>query len=331
MPHASAPLEVALIGARGYTGAELIKLLLAHPRFTLAHLSSRELAGQPVSTLVPEAPPELRFTTLEPADVARHRGVAVWVLALPNGLAAPWVAAIDRAAPGAVIIDLSADHRFDAAWAYGLPELRRKSLLGARRVANPGCYATGAQLALAPIVDLLAGPASVFGVSGYSGAGTTPSPKNDPERLRDNLMPYSLTGHTHELEIRWQLGHKVDFMPHVAPFFRGITLTVSARLARPLAKSELAARYHERYAFEPMVRVTDDIPLVRDAAHRHIATVGGFAVDATDGHVVVVATLDNLLKGAATQAVQNMNLACGEDELAGLRPLLAAGPEGPRG
>jgi len=322
--HPASSRKVALIGARGYTGAELIKLLATHPHFTLAHLSSRELAGRPVTDVVPEAPPELLFSTLEPADVAHHRDVAVWVLALPNGLAAPWVAAVDRYAPDAVVVDLSADHRFDDAWTYGLPEVRRRQLLRARRIANPGCYATGAQLALYPILDLLDGPANVFGVSGYSGAGTTPSPKNDPEQLRDNLMPYSLVGHVHEQEIRWQLGHKVDFMPHVAPFFRGITLTVSARLKHALSKAELAARYRERYAFEPMVRVVDEIPLVRDAAHRHGATVGGFAADATDGRVVVIATLDNLLKGAATQALQNMNLACGFDELAGIRPLLAA-------
>lgn len=316
-------VKVALIGARGFTGAELIKLLSAHPGFELAHVSSRTQGGQPVRDVVPDAPAGLRFTSLAPADVARHRDVGVWVLALPNGVSGPWVDAVDAHAPDAVVIDLSADHRFDAGWTYGLPEVRRAALLTARRVANPGCYATGAQLALAPLLDDLEGAATVFGVSGYSGAGTTPSPKNDPDALRDNLMPYSLVGHTHELEVRWQLGHKVYFMPHVAPFFRGITLTVSARLRAPLGPAELAARFRERYAYEPMVRVVDGVPHVRDAAFKHHATVGGFAADATDGHVVVIATLDNLLKGAATQAVQNMNLTCGFDELAGIRPLLA--------
>ncbi|TNF23566.1 MAG: N-acetyl-gamma-glutamyl-phosphate reductase [Deltaproteobacteria bacterium] len=323
MPTSTSVVRVALIGARGYTGAELVKLLAGHPYFELSLVTSRSAAGRDVRDVIPEAPAGLRFSDMEPTDVAHHPGIGVWVLALPNAASQPWVKAIDRHSPDALIVDLSADHRFDDSWAYGLPEARRKKLLRARRVANPGCYATAAQLALMPVVDLLEGAANVFGVSGYSGAGTTPSPKNDPEVLRDNLLPYALVGHTHELEIRWQLGHPVYFMPHVAPYFRGITATVSMRFKRPLSFDELKARYVERYAYEPLVEVTDAAPLVRDAAYRHGAAVGGFAVDATTSHAVVIATLDNLLKGAATQALQNMNLACGFDELAGIRPLLA--------
>lgn len=322
MPTTPTPTRVALVGARGFTGAELVKLLAQHPHFELAHVSSRSAAGRAVRDVIDGAPDGLVFSDTQPADVARHPDIGVWVLALPNAASTPWVEAIDRHAPDALVVDLSADHRFDDRWTYGLPEARRKQLLKTRRVANPGCYATAAQLALMPVVDLLEGPANVFGVSGYSGAGTTPSPKNDPELLRDNLMPYSLVGHTHELEIRWQLGHKVYFMPHVAPFFRGITATVSMRFKAPLSLDELRARYVERYAYEPLVDVSDAAPLVRDAAYRHGAAVGGFAVDVTESHAVVVATLDNLLKGAATQALQNMNLACGYDELAGIRPLL---------
>ncbi|MFT7582281.1 MAG: N-acetyl-gamma-glutamyl-phosphate reductase [Myxococcota bacterium] len=318
--------SVALIGARGHTGAELIALLSDHPHFELRLVTSRALAGQRVDGIHSGAPAGLCFENVDPSVVG-IRGIDVWVLALPNGLSAPWVEAIDANSlkadqKSAIIVDLSGDHRFDENWIYGLPEARRRTLVNATRIANPGCYATGAQLVLLPMVDLLEGAPNVFGVSGYSGAGTTPSPKNDPEQLRDNLMPYALTGHGHELEVRWQLGHPVYFMPHVASFFRGITLTVSMQLSRPLDVEEVLDRYRARYEFEPLVEVTKDMPLVQAAAGRHVCTIGGVHVEATEAHIVVVATLDNLLKGAATQALQNMNLACGFDELSGIRSLL---------
>ncbi len=317
--------RIGLIGARGYVGAELLGLMAGHPHLELGCASSRALAGQPISETVPAVAgtaADGTFEHLTPGDVG-SRDIDVWVLALPNGMSEPWVAAVDERSPEAVIVDLSSDHRFDGDWTYGLPELKRNALVGAKRVANPGCYATGAQLALSPIVDHLAETPSIFGVSGYSGAGTTPSPKNDPDVLRDNLVPYKLTGHTHELEIRWQLQTDAFFVPHVAPFFRGITLTITARVDRLVGRSALLARYVERYAHEPLVDVVDSIPVVADARHRHHATIGGFGHSATERHVTVVCTLDNLLKGAATQALQNINLTCGHDELAGIRPLLS--------
>ncbi len=154
------------------------------------------------------------------------------MLALPNGKAAPFVAAIDTKAPDTVAIDLSADYRFDDGWYYGLPELTRGRYDGQRRISNPGCYATAMQLAIAPMLDTVQGPVQCFGVSGYSGAGTSPSDKNDPDKLRDNLIPYALTGHVHEREVTRQLGHAIEFMPHVAPHFRGLTITANLHLSR---------------------------------------------------------------------------------------------------
>jgi N-acetyl-gamma-glutamyl-phosphate reductase common form len=174
------------------------------------------------------------------------------------------------------------------------------------------------QLAIAPMLDLLDGPVQCFGVSGYSGAGTTPSDKNDPDKLRDNLMPYALTGHVHEREVTRHLGHPVEFMPHVAPHFRGITLTANLHLREPVQREAAVARYRERYAGEPLVRVGTDAPWVSAIAGAHHVDLGGFAVADDGRRLVVVATIDNLLKGAATQALQNLNLAFGLDETLGI-------------
>lgn len=305
---------VGLVGARGHVGGELFHLLGEHPALRLTRAASRQGAGTPLHEHFGRHDDEAPEVVLEEASV---EGVAAWdvdvvVLALPNGHAPAYAAAL----PKAVIVDLSADHRFDDAWAYGLPELHRGRIRGARRIANPGCYATGLQLGVAPARPLLAGAPQVFGVSGYSGAGTTPSPRNDPERLRDNLMAYALIGHVHEREATRHLGCAVRFVPHVAEFFRGISLTITLPLARPATRDELFNRYAEAYADEPLVRVVSEIPEVQAAAGRHGVTIGGFAVEGT--HAVLVVTLDNLLKGAATQALQNINLALGLAELLGV-------------
>ncbi|MFN7521048.1 MAG: N-acetyl-gamma-glutamyl-phosphate reductase [Lysobacteraceae bacterium] len=310
-------IRVGLVGARGHVGTELIWLLASHPAFEIAFVSSREREGQRLADHEPAYRGELRYSALDAAGVAAS-GVDAVVLGLPNGLAAPYVAAVDAAAPGMAIVDLSADFRFDAAWVYGLPERNRAALVGAKRISNPGCYATAMQLALVPVLDLVAGPAQCFGVSGYSGAGTTPSDKNDPAKLHDNLMPYALVNHVHEREVTRHLGHPVEFMPHVAPHFRGITMTVNAHLRKPSRLDALRARYATAYADEPLVRVVEGAPWVSRIANRHGVEVGGLALS-DDGHrMVVVATLDNLLKGAATQALQNLNLAFGQAETAGL-------------
>lgn len=309
--------SVGIIGARGYTGAELIRLIAAHPELELAFVSSRELEGQRVADSVPGNPGDLRYVNLDATATAQQDVNAV-VLALPNGKAAPYVAAIDVAAPSRIVVDLSADYRFDRQWYYGLPELTRTRYAGQKRISNPGCYATAMQLALAPLVDDLAAPPACFGVSGYSGAGTTPSDKNDVDKLRDNLMPYALTGHVHEREVSEQLGLPVEFMPHVAPHFRGITLTANLWLQQPTTRDAIRERYARRYAGEALIRLVDEAPWVNRIAGRHHCEIGAFALAPGGKRVVVVATLDNLLKGAATQALQNLNTALGFDELAGV-------------
>ena len=306
--------SIGIVGARGFAGAELIRLVAWHSGLELAFVSSRELSGQRVADHVSELAGDLRYENLDPAAAAAKRADAV-VLALPNGMAAPYVTAMDTQNPQCVIVDLSADHRFDNAWYYGLPELTRALQGAQRRISNPGCYATAMQLAIAPLKELLAAPPACFGVSGYSAAGTTPSDRNDPEKLRDNLMPYALVDHTHEREVTKHLGLPVEFMPHVAPHFRGITMTVNMWLTAPTNAEAVRRRYRERYAGEPLVRIVDEAPWVSRIVNRHDVEIGGFAVAPGGKRVVVVATLDNLLKGAATQALQNLNLALGFAEL----------------
>ena len=306
--------SIGIVGARGHTGAELIRLVAAHPQLELAFVSSRELDGQRVADHNPAYTGDLRYEILGPAAVA-GKGAEVVVMALPNGKCAPYVEALDAAAPQTLVVDLSADHRFDAGWYYGLPELTRTGYAGQRRISNPGCYATAMQLAIAPLVAHLAGPPQCFGVSGYSGAGTTPSDKNNVALLAGNLMPYALTDHVHEREVSKQLAMPVEFMPHVAPHFRGITMTVNLWLSAPMSRDAVKALFDARYADEPLVEVIDEAPWVSRIAGRHGAQIGGFTMAPGNGRVVVVATLDNLLKGAATQAMQNLNLAFGFDEL----------------
>lgn len=317
----AAPIRVGVIGGRGHTGAALLALIAHHPRLGLAFASSRAHAGQTIDGHAQPDGTPMVFETITAADLETRTADAI-VLALPNGAGQPFLDAIDTHHPETVVVDLSADHRFDPTWMYGQPERMGMWLRGARRIANPGCYATGAQLAIGPLVDLLDAPPAVFGVSGYSGAGTTPSPKNDPANLKDNLLPYAPTGHMHEREVSHQLGHAVHFMPHVAPFFRGISLTINLSFAAPQDKAGLMARYTQAYADAPLVHLQDEAPVVRDAALMHHVTIGGLTLSEDGRRAVVYATLDNLLKGAATQAVQNLNLALGLSALSGI-PLTA--------
>ncbi len=310
---------IALLGARGHTGRELIALIAGHPRFELALAAARQAAGEPVAASVPEYRGDLRFCSFDEAELFAAP-VAAWVLALPNGEAAAWAARIAAHDPAAVILDLSADHRLDPAWIYGLPEHHRAALAGARRIANPGCYATAALLALWPWRDRLAGVPRLFGVSGYSGAGSTPSPRNDPARLADNVLPYQLTGHLHQLEVGRELGREVVLMPHVAPFFRGLVVTASIELTAK-APAEPQEIYRACYGAEPLIAITAEPAEPASMAGSRGAVIGGASVDPRDRRrLAVTVALDNLLKGAASQAIQNLNLALGVDEWVGVLP-----------
>jgi len=317
--HRDYPAKVALIGARGYTGQALIELLNKHPNMDLRHVSSRELNGKKLEGYTKR---QITYENLSAEDVekmAENSEVDCWVMALPNGVCKPFVDAINKTGKDTVIVDLSADYRFDETWTYGLPELiDRSKISDATRIANPGCYATAAQLGIAPLLEFIGGQPTVFGVSGYSGAGTKPSPKNDVKNLENNLIPYSLTDHIHEKEISKQLGTEVAFIPHVAVWFQGIHHTISIPLNRTMTSRDIRNIYQDRYAGEKLVKIVGESPLVKNISGKHGVEVGGFAVHSSGKRVVVNATIDNLLKGAATQCLQNMNLALGYGEYDGI-------------
>lgn len=315
--------KIALIGARGYTGQNLISLIDKHPHLELSHVSSRELKGQKLEGYNKD---NIVYSNLQVEDIIKleeNKEVDMWVMALPNGVCKPFVDAIESVESSkSKIIDLSADYRFDTtgSWVYGLPELNdRKEIAEAKKISNPGCYATAAQCGIAPLKSYINGLPTIFGVSGYSGAGTKPSLKNNVEYLSNNLVPYSLTDHIHEKEIASQLRHPVAFMPHVAQWFQGISHTISI----PIKPKSLTARdirniYQDFYNGEDLIHVSGEAPIVKDISGTHGVVIGGFALNSQEDRVVIVATIDNLLKGAATQCLQNINLALGYGEYEGI-------------
>lgn len=309
-------IKTILIGARGYVGAEIISIISRHSKLELIAASSRELDGERVSQY---GKSELYYQNLSPKEVVALSPDLV-ILALPNGLAKSFVDIIDEQAASTTIIDLSADYRFDPNWHYGLPEVYSNKV--SKRISNPGCYATAMQLCVAPVQDLVAGRVSCFGISGYSGAGTTPSDKNNLKLLQDNIMPYSLANHLHEQEVTHHLELDIKFSPHVAQFFRGICLTSHIPLKKQASLdetiNEIEARYSEHYRKNGLIQFQAKPPQITQTAHKYGAVVGGLALSDDGSHLAVSCSLDNLLKGAASQAVQNINLAFELPQLEGL-------------
>ncbi|MHC9509748.1 N-acetyl-gamma-glutamyl-phosphate reductase [Kangiella sp. M94] len=302
-------ISVALVGARGYVGDELIRLLSQHPVFDLQLAVSRSKQGQLVEGYSKKS---LVYQDCSPVEVAEGLYDLIF-LALPNGLAPGYVEQIDRLSSESVIIDLSADYRFDDNWHYSLPELNQQ--IASTRISNPGCYATAMQLSLAPLVSSLEGAAHCFGVSGYSGAGTSRSDKNNRQLLQDNLIPYQLSEHLHEKEVSRHLATDVKFTPHVAGFFRGISMTTHISLQQTMTEEAVIELYQKFYQQHPLIEVRKTIPLVKDIQGKAGAIVGGFKLDHSGKHLVVCCVLDNLLKGAAIQALQNANQAFNRNSL----------------
>ena len=300
-------IRVALVGARGYVGFELLQLLDSHPNTHVVAAFSRELDGQAVSEVVKSYSDNTLFYQAGNFETLLKMNLDVVFLALPNEIAKKNDILWKQLSLNTVIIDLSSDYRFDDDWTYGQPETCAEKITGQKLIANPGCYATASQLGLLPIIEYCDGTPSIFGVSGYSGAGSKPSENNDPKRLAHNLKAYKLTGHIHEREVNRVLTKQVYFMPHVAEFFRGIHLTISIELKHEFKQQQIHEIYQQYYQQHQLIHVSTEIPEVQKVQNTHYVIIGGF--DIKGRHLVLCVCLDNLLKGAATQAVQNMNLA----------------------
>lgn len=322
--------SVGIIGASGYTGHELLKILKKHPSVELKVLNSRTYINQKVSSLYSDFEDDEVYTGYSLEQI-NELGLDLVFLALPHAASMDAIQALDTTSTR--LIDLSADYRFqDSAvyekvygraplqtayeWVYGLPELFKSNIQKAQAVANPGCYATASILAAYPIQDMASH--IIFDCkSGWSGAGRESIYAKNPEIMHDNLIAYKLTKHRHKYEVEQFIQVPLSFTPHVFNTFQGLMCTAHILLKDTANETEILQRYQDFYKDAAFVRVTKDVPQVSQTQKTNFCDIGGFEIDETN-QLVIVSTLDNLWKGAAGQAVQNMNLMFGFEETEGL-------------
>jgi len=331
---AAAPAaRVAVAGATGYTGQELLRLLARHPAAALIAAMSSGAAGGAERRLPALA--RVWDGAVTPLAKDDLRSADVVFLALPDRTAAELAPELVDA--GVRVIDLSGAFRLrDAArraeWypethrvpdgvAYGLTERERGAVRSARLVANPGCYPTATLLALAPLVDagLVRADRDVIvdAKSGVSGAGKTPTERTHFSECHGSLSAYGVFGHRHGVEIEQGAGREVTFTPHLVPLDRGILATIYVRVAPGTTEERIGDVLSAAYAGEPFVRLTGPaLPEIKHVAHTNFCDIG-WRADAS-GRAILVSVIDNLLKGASGQAVQNMNAMLGLDETVGL-------------
>ena len=328
--------RVLVAGASGFTGGLAARLVWRHPRLKLAAATSRGDAGTRLDRLYPRhrVPIELREL-----DLDRVSDFDAAVVAYPHGAAAGLVAELRRA--GLAVVDISADFRlrdisvYERTYGghgapellpeavYGLTELHREAIRGTRLVANPGCYPTAALLALGPLAEAgLVADVVVSAASGVSGAGRGGGERLHFAAVDENFSPYGVNGHRHQPEIVQELSDlgadgTTTFVPHLLPLDQGLLASCYVRLAREVDDDELRSLYLERYAGEPFVELVGEPPGVRDVRDTNLCLVH-VALDRSAGRALAFAAIDNLWKGAAGQAIQNLNLMLGLDETEGL-------------
>ncbi|MDA8101325.1 MAG: N-acetyl-gamma-glutamyl-phosphate reductase [Nitrospiraceae bacterium] len=339
-------IRIAIVGSSGYTGGELYRILLLHPAAQVTTVTSEKSAGKPITDIFPHLSglTSLVCEPLDPEVIARKADVAF--LALPHVTAQE--AGFRFHKLGLKVVDLSADYRLaDPAvyetWyehchqypdllktaVYGLPELHRERIRTASLIANPGCYPTSAILGLDPavrerIVDVRT--IVIDSKSGVSGAGRSPGLSYHFPEANEAFMAYKVGTHRHTPEIEQEISRlagspvTLSFTPHLVPMNRGILTTIYANLLSPMDTGKLHAIYEECYRSEPFVRVlpVGQFPNVRNVRGSNFCDLGVYA-DRRTGRAVIVTAIDNLVKGASGQAVQNMNLLMGLEETAGLR------------
>jgi len=342
-------LKVAIVGASGYTGVELLRLLINHPRVELTCVTSRQFEGLAISDVFPSLAGRcnLVFENLQAAQIAAKADFAL--TALPHQAAMAIIP--DLLAAGCKVVDLSADYRLrDAAvyecWyqphsspellpeaVYGLPELFRTQIPGKRLIANPGCYPTSVALALAPLLRrklIRHDSLIVDSKSGTSGAGRGAKLGSLFCEVNEGFKAYAVASHRHTPEIEQTLSSLagedivINFTPHLLPVNRGILSTCYASLQRPLTAEMVQDLYQDFYAGEYFVRVhpQGSLPNINQVRGSNYCDLG-VVVDERTSRVIVISVIDNLVKGAAGQAVQNLNLLAGLEERTGLEGLAA--------
>jgi N-acetyl-gamma-glutamyl-phosphate reductase len=331
-----AEASVAVLGASGYAGALAASLLHRHPDFELAAITSRSDAGVRLDELYPHHRVPLVLDAYEPGELG---GIDAALVAYPHGAAAPVVA--DLRERGVRVVDLSADFRLHdpgtyAEWygehgapalfgegVYGLPELHRDEVSTCGLVANPGCYPTATLLALAPLARAGAiADVVIDAKSGVSGAGRAATDKTHFVTVDENVTPYGVAAHRHAPEIDQELAAlgaevTVTFTPHLLPLDQGELVSCYVTPTREVDQGELDALFAEAYRGEPFVELAGRPPGVRDVRDTNLCRIHAVA-DPRTGKVLVFSVIDNLWKGAASQAIQNLNLLFGLDEGAGI-------------
>jgi N-acetyl-gamma-glutamyl-phosphate reductase len=334
-------IRVAIIGASGYTGAESIEIILRHGEAGLTYLTALPEECGAVEDVFPQFKGRCSLA-IEPLDIDKLSNLAdVALCCLPHKVSMGFVPKLLDA--GLKVIDFSADYRIRDVSVYekyyvkhtdtenlkhaafGLPELFRDQIKGAKLVANPGCYPTGASLAIAPLLKaglIETDSIIVNAVTGASGAGMKPSSKFHFPNMNENLFPYGIGTHRHMPEIEQIAsdiaGGKVTvlFQPHVGPFDRGILSTVYCRPKEKVSNEKLLKLYQNFYEDEPFVQMCKDAPAVKNVAGTNYCHVYATCVK---GIVVCFSAIDNLVKGASGQAIQNMNIIFGLEETIGLK------------
>ncbi len=341
-------IKAGILGSTGYAGSELVRLLTQHPQVEIAFVDSRSYGGVPFSQVYPHLRGfvDRECSHLDYKDPTGFEGIDVLFCALPHGLTQEVVAEAMKSSVR--IVDLSADFRladpavFEEWYAtphvapealsqavYGLPEVHRQDIAAARLVANPGCYPTSIILALYPLLKdgLISGKELIAdSASGVSGAGRSLSDGNLYSQVQENFSAYKVGSHRHTPEIEQELsllaGEKVtlQFTPHLAPMARGILSTIYAKNTGGATRSDLENIYRKYYEAEPFLRLLPEgvFPKTKEVAGTNLVDIS-FVVDERTGNLILLSAIDNLIKGAAGQAVQNMNLMFGFDETEGLR------------
>ena len=323
--------RVAVAGASGFAGALAAYLVQRHPRLELTAVTARADAGRRLDALYPRYRVHKELEELDPDALAERAEAAL--VAYPHGAAAPVVQALrERGLP---VVDLSADFRLDRERyeryyqaheapalideaVYGLTELHRDDIREAKLVAAPGCYPTAALLALAPLREL-ARDAVVDAKSGVSGAGREATGTTHFVSVDENVNPYGVEGHRHRAELERELGNgfPVTFTPHLVPLDQGLLASCYVTPERGVTPEEVRELFRSAYDGEPFIELADEPPGVRDVRDTNICRIHATVEPAT-GRVLVFAAIDNLWKGAAGQAVQDLNLMLGLDETEGL-------------